>query len=222
MVLRAIILVSWLMAAAPDAAAAPPDSIPEAWKQTWRAFEVDPAIAESIVWPEMQRYSYLYDVLETSVNSFTCSSEWVGKDFSIGIFQMKPSFVEQLEQAWHSLGFADFYNLRFDAGGSAASRRARIDRLSVREWQVIYLGMFLHMLYYSYGLEALPVEEQVRVAANAYNRGCAWPDAGSGSIDALRVGIDAELFHYDNYPFVGPRRYCYSALALEHYKAITE
>ena len=217
-------------------ASAAPDSGPvtESWREIWRGFGVDPAVAEAIVWPEMQHYSYTRDFAETLANRLSYVAEGGGTNYSIGIFQMKPSFVEKLEMAWHSSGFAELYNLPFDTSGSAAARRARMDRMTVNEWQVIYLGMFLRLLYYSYGsvdeggthvqdgIEALPAEEQVRIAANAYNRGCRWTGAGAGNLDSLRVNIDARLFPRVIIPSPEKPRYCYSALALEHYKALVE
>lgn len=217
-----LILASWFFAAAPVEAAPAYASIPEEWRQTWRVFGVDPAIAESVVWPEMQHYSYMRDMLETGANSITCASKGGGMDFSIGIFQMKPSFVEKLETAWHVSGLADYYNLSFNTSDSVEARRSRIDRMAVDAWQVIYLGMFLRLLDYSYGLHSLPLEEQVRLSANAYNHGCAWPAEGCGDVESLRVNMDARQFPRVIIHSRNVQQYSYSVLAWEHYQSIAD
>jgi len=194
---------------------------------------VDPYLAEAVVHPEMERYSRLRDVLETAANYGSyISSGTAGFDFSIGPLQMKPSFAEALEKAWMSSGLARQYGLWFDTADNAAARRVRISRLQKVEWQVIYLGAFLRLLYYTYGsydkrgewtqdgLETLPVEEQLRLAATAFNRGCIWAAPGYGELDDLRAHAHEKHFHYALIPRKNTRRYCYANLALAWYKKI--
>lgn len=202
------------------------------WHATWRLFDVDPAIAESVVWPEMQLYCGMRDKLEASADYDSYVSGIGNFDFSIGIFQMKPSFVEKLENAWMDSGFADFYDLRFDVSDGASARGARLSRMGSGSWQVIYLAMFMRLLYRSYGsfddtgarlqegIESLPVEDQVRLSATAYNRGCAWTDAGCGSIEALRAHSDVVSFPRVIIRTSATRQYCYATLAWEHYQTI--
>ena len=193
---------------------------------------MDPAIAEAVVWPEMERYQRLQDYMETAANYGTYITTGGGPDFSIGVFQMKPSFIEALEKAWMRSGLARKYELWFDTADNATARRIRISRLMKEEWQVIYLGVFLRLLYHSYGsydkqgewvqagLETLPAEEQVRLAATAYNRGCVWPAAGYGDLDRLREHAAEKHFHYALIPSAATERYCYADLALAHYREI--
>ena len=202
------------------------------WYDTWREFDIDPAIAEAVVWPEMERYQRLQDYMETAANYGTYITTGGGPDFSIGVFQMKPSFIEALEKAWMRSGLARKYELWFDTADNATARRIRISRLMKEEWQVIYLGVFLRLLYHSYGsydkqgewvqagLETLPPEEQVRLAATAYNRGCVWPAAGYGDLDRLREHAAEKHFHYALIPSAATERYCYADLALAHYREI--
>ena len=166
--------------------------IPGSAYDTWRSFDVDPLVAESVVWPEVERYSRLQDALETAANYGTYITTGGGPDFSIGLFQMKPSFVEEMEKAWMRSGLAREYELWFDTADNATARRIRISRLQKEEWQVIYVGVFLRLLYASYGsynkkgertqegIETLPLKEQVCLAATAYNRGVVWAAPGYG------------------------------------------
>ena len=204
------------------------------WYDVWRSFHVDPLIAESVVWPEMERYSRLKDLMETTANYGAYVTTGKGPDYSIGQFQMKPSFVEELEKAWMRSGLARQYDLWFDTDNTATARRIRITRLQKEEWQVIYVGVFLRLLYASYGsfnkkgehtqdgLETLPVQEQVRLAATAYNRGVVWAAPGYGDLSALEEHAREKHFHYALIPSRFTRRYCYATLALKHYKKIAE
>ena len=202
------------------------------WHQVWQSFGLDPLLAESVVWPEMERYSRLQDLMETTANYGSYVSTGGGPDFSIGPFQMKPSFVEAMEKAWMRSGLARRYELWFDTADNATARRIRITRLQKEEWQVIYVGVFLRLLYASYGsynkkgertqdgLETLSMEEQVRLAATAYNRGVVWAAPGYGDLSALREHAREKHFHYALIPSRRTRRYCYARLAWKHYKKI--
>lgn len=202
------------------------------WYDIWKGFDVDPMMAEAVVWPEMERYSRLQDFMETTANYGTYVTTGGGPDFSIGIFQMKPSFVEDLEKAWMRSGLARRYNLWFDTADNATARRVRISRLQKEEWQVIYVGVFLRLLYSSYGsynkkgertqdgIETLPVAEQVRLAATAYNRGCVWAAPGYGDPGIIRARSKEKHFHYALIPSSRTKRYCYATLALRHYRKL--
>ena len=112
---------------------AAPSSGGAAWYDVWRSFDVDPQIAEAVVWPEMERYSRLQDLMETTANYGTYITTGGGPDFSIGLFQMKPSFVEEMEKAWMRSGLAREYELWFDTADNATARRIRISRLQKEE-----------------------------------------------------------------------------------------
>ena len=189
-------------------------------------------MAEAVVWPEVERYSRLQDALETAANYGTYITTGGGPDFSIGLFQMKPSFVEAMEKAWMRSGLARKYELWFDTADNATARNIRISRLQKEEWQVIYVGVFLRLLYASYGsvnkkgehtqdgLETLPLQEQVRLAATAYNRGVVWAAPGYGDIGLLREHAEEKHFHYALIPSARTKRYCYATLAWKHYRKI--
>ena len=234
MTVHALILAFALATVVPTANAPGPEPIAGQWRQTWRIFGVDPALAESVIWPEMQLYSYPRDVAESAADYGTAITGGRLFDFSIGIFQMKPSFVEKLEKAWMRSGLHDEYGLSFDISDNAKVRSERIERMKVPEWQALYLGLFLRLLYHSYGshnsdgerirdgLDALPMEEQVRLAATAYNRGCTWTAAGCGSLDSLRLHSDVKSFPRVIIRTPGTQQYSYASLAWEHYQTICD
>ena len=203
------------------------------WQEIWRQFDVPCDIAESVVFPELIRYSTLKDAVETaSVSTLYLNKGAEACDFSIGVFQMKPSFVEELEKRWMRSGMARQYNLFFDTKDSRMARKVRINRMGEEQWQCVYLAIFLKMLYLDYGsvnkdgvhtqdgLDRLPRKEQVRLAATAYNRGCRWVNPGYGPLEELRDKSREKHFHTAFVPVRGTRRYVYADIALKHFKEI--
>lgn len=205
------------------------------WQEIWQQFDVPCDIAEAVVFPELIRYSTLKNAVETaSVKALYFNKGAEACDFSIGVFQMKPSFVEDLEIRWMRSGLARQYNLFFDTKDSQMARKVRINRMGEEQWQCVYLAIFLKMLYLDYGsvnkdgvhtqdgLDSLPRKEQVRLAATAYNRGCRWVNPGYGPLKELRDKSHEKHFHTAFVPVRGTRRYVYADIALKHFKEINK
>lgn len=204
------------------------------WRAVWDEYGVPCDVAEAVVFPELIRYSLFRDKMETgAVKALYVSGGTAQCDFSIGPFQMKPSFAETLEKRWMRSGLARQYNLFFDTKDSENARRVRISRLEKEEWQCVYLAVFLKMLYLDYGsfdkngehtqdgLDTLPIREQVRLAAAAYNRGCRWVNAGYGPLEELRERSREKQFHTAIIPNKSTKRYVYGDIAVRHFREIT-
>lgn len=236
--LQALILLFTILFAAPSpkdgAANDYCDAHRAEWRQIWEEYEVPCDIAEAVIFPELIRYSMFQDKMETgAVKSLYITRGAGGCNFSIGRFQMKPSFAEELEKRWMRSGLARRYDLFFDTKDSENARRVRITRLEKEEWQCIYLAIFLKMLYLDYGsydkrgertqdgIDTLPLQEQVRLAATAYNRGCRWVNPGYGPLDELQAKAHDKHFHTAVVPTSRTRRYVYADLALKHFRRIT-
>lgn len=203
------------------------------WREVCAEFGVPCDVAECVVFPELIRYSIIQDKVETgAVRALYMNKGAAGCDFSIGRFQMKPSFVETLERRWMRSGLAQEYGLYFDTAEKQNARKVRVSRLEDERWQFLYLAIFLKMLYLDYGsydkngeqvqegLETLSKREQVRLAATAYNRGCRWANPGYGSLDALRVKAKQKNFHLAIVPTRKTKYYVYGDLAVKHFKTI--
>lgn len=191
------------------------------WQAVWEQYEVPGDIAESVVFPELIRYSIFQDKMETgAVKALYITKGSGGCDFSIGRFQMKPSFVEELEKRWMRSGLARTYGLYFDTKDNETARRIRISRLEKEEWQCIYVAVFLKMLYLDYSLEPLPLKEQVQLAATAYNRGCRWVNPGYGPVDELRAHSREKHFHTVLLATKKTKRYVYGDIAYKHFREI--
>jgi hypothetical protein len=152
-------------------------------------------IALAVVFPEIIRFSAIEDKIQ--VRALKVLYVQYGPDyanFSIGRFQMKPSFIEYLERDWNRLSSAGEKSLigipAFEPGDTRGLRRDRILRLDDMRWQVSYLRIFMLVMNKRYGRVAFQGEEdKVRFYATAYNAGYA---AGE---KRLRQAIEKKRFH---------------------------
>lgn len=190
-----------------------------AWGEIWNGFGVDSILAESVVFPEMVRYSKLQDYAETAAVRVRYAALG-SKDcnYSIGRFQMKPSFVETLEKRWMESTLAMQYEAVFDTAQSREARLVRVDRMEQELWQCVYLAMFIRLLQIDYPALAIrPKEQQVRLIATAFNSGCPLPGAGKGQMAYLEKRAAARLFHTVVIAGKKTPRYVYSEIAHLYY-----
>jgi hypothetical protein len=145
-----------------------------------RAFEsagIEAGAAWAIVFPELIRWSALADLIQTSnLQSLYVQFGAGYSDFSVGRFQMKPSFAETLEGDFNRLLSLEEQKSirggRFALEDTVENRRARVRRLTDPEDQVRYLAIFFRVMDRLYAAEAwASSEEKVRFYAAAYNSG---------------------------------------------------
>lgn len=191
-----------------------------AWCSIWSDLGVDAKLAEAIIYPELIRYSYWQDEIEkTAVSGSYVTIGSKGADFSVGHFQMKLSWVEALERRWMQCPLHRSFEIYFDTSDSRFARKARLSRITDDSfWQPVYLAIFLRLLYIDYpDLQALPMTEQVRLCATAYNNGAVLPGAARGDIDRLYQWSSLSSFHTDLVATPLTQMYCYAELSAEHY-----
>lgn len=135
-----------------------------------------PDLLRAIVFPEVLRYSFFRDLIETTALEeiyVICGSQ--GADFSVGPFQMKPSFVELLEEELRrhdelAQSFQDVMNYPYTE--VARVRSERVKRLSTITWQLRYLECFYALMHQrTLGWEWHDEREELRFYAAAYNSG---------------------------------------------------
>ena len=185
----------------------------EEWKQEFDLFEVDSRMAEAIVFPELIRYSMWQDEIErAAVNGLYVSKGREGANFSIGRFQMKPSFAEEVEQAWNASPLAVEYGFSFNQADNNEARRSRVRRLSDIQGQCRYLAIFIRLLQQRHPqLSQLPAKEQVRFLATAYNR------SFSASFQQIQKMQHERHFHTDVIKTSSTHFYCYADIAVAFY-----
>lgn len=141
---------------------------------TCRKHKTNYNYVKAIIFPELIRYSSFRDFLETEALEWLYESGGSkSADFSIGHFQMKPSFVERLEEYVSSVeslskeyGFITMYD-----GGSSV-RKQRIARMKELSWQLSYLSCFADVMQHRFGKIKSPSEEMtLKFLSSGYNTG---------------------------------------------------
>lgn len=184
------------------------------WKRTFDELGVNAKIAEAIIFPELIRYSRWQDRIESAaVQTMYVTRKMT--NFSIGRFQMKPSFTEVLENEWNNSGLAQKYGLVFDTADTSAARYSRVQRLQSVQGQCRYLAMFIRLQQIRHPeLLRYSKQEQVRFLATLYNGSynTSWQDLQSLS--------HKKLFHTNMIKTRQTIYYCYADIALEFYKRV--
>ena len=132
----------------------------------------DVRLAEAIVFPELIRYSRWRNEIEKAVVTglYITGAKEKG-NYSIGYFQMRPSFAEDVEKEWNSSPLAEEFGFYFDVSDNTSARRSRIMRLSTEVGQCRYLAMFIRLQLLRHP-QLLKMSRKKRLCylATAYNR----------------------------------------------------
>ncbi len=172
-----------------------------------------PEFLFAVVAPEMTQYSHLRDRLEqAALFALYASGGSQYGNFSIGIFQMKPSFVEALEQqvrASQELS-ACFGDCLIDASTPRQERVERLKRLTDSDRQVRYLVLFSRVMAMRYPLASTGArDERLKLYATAYNSGF--------DKEFERLG---ELARQARFPHFSSTKYNYAELSAWFYEQI--
>jgi hypothetical protein len=138
-------------------------------------YGIEEKMLKAIVFPELLRYNMLQNLLETKALEMIYVNGGSNEvDFSIGNFQMKPSFAENLEMMAenNALWLEDFQSLCSygNISDEKSIRKERLKRLSSLEWQVKYLSLFFTVAA-SKLEKGLTKSQQLRLIATLYNAG---------------------------------------------------
>jgi hypothetical protein len=169
------------------------------------------AVGIAVVFPELSRYSYIRDAAETSLLELFYIMNGSG-NFSIGKFQMKPSFAAMIER--DADGECRLrYPALFETGTTDRQTRIlRIERLKTLERQAEYFAVFLRLMDKRFpGLRETP-HRMVRIFSSAYNAGY---DKSPEQLAALS-GIRS--FPYGSFGI--REQYSYCEIALDYYKGL--
>ena len=179
------------------------------------ALALDPdevSLALAVVFPEILRFSALEDFIQ--VRALKVLYVQYGKkyaNFSVGRFQMKPMFAEQIERDSNRLLTAEEQaaagSPRFPLADTVETRRDRVLRLDEFKWQVRYLGLFMRIMNRKHAQTAFTdMRERLRFYATAYNAGY------TNSEKTIRRLMPLRSYHTG--PFETETKYCYADVAL--------
>ena len=130
----------------------------------------------AIVYPELLRYNYIQDFIETSgLELIYMRYGAKTADFSIGHFQMKPSFAEHIEK-YIEKNAADFHQYKKLIIAQKASplkqRKLRLTRLKQMDWQLTYLHAFIAICDHKFHfIKFTTTKDKLRFYAACYNIG---------------------------------------------------
>ena len=99
-------------------------------------------------------------------------------DFSTGYFQMKPSFIEDLEDYVAKNKNLQQYNwILIPNKNEIEARKERIKRLANFQWQLRYLKAFWYVAELKFqNIDFKTTEDKIRFFATAYNYGFTKPE----------------------------------------------
>jgi hypothetical protein len=121
------------------------------WSDTLSGDGLDPDFTFSIILPELIRYSSIADYIEVKALEVLYVQYGRGyADFSVGLFQMKPSFAEMIEKDILKIDLVKTFpvlsKLQPDTSEAIACRTMRIVRLKDEYYQVLYLEAFIRIM----------------------------------------------------------------------------
>lgn len=186
------------------------------WQEIFESLDADVLECEAIIFPEQLRYSRLKNGMEEGATiALYVKGGTQAANFSVGYFQMKPSFVEEVEAAWMKSPLRHKYKLYFDVRDSQSSRQKRLKRLLDVQWQCVYLGMFYRLVMERIPeLEELSGRERVIIMATAYNRDF------DASLEQLQLMREDYMFHTDIFPSENTEYYSYGEISAQWYSEI--
>jgi hypothetical protein len=140
-----------------------------------------PLFLQSIIFPELMRYNELKDDIETeSLRTLYVQFGEEYANFSIGIFQMKPSFAVQVETKAKQLLRDSIYKelqLAYAETSEETIREKRVQRLEDHNWQQVYLCAFACICNELYKTKTFKNDtEKIQWYATVYNAGFEKPD----------------------------------------------
>lgn len=183
------------------------------------ALALDPGearLALAVVFPEIIRFSSFEDRIQ--VGALKVLYVQYGKEyanFSVGRFQMKPVFAEQVERDSNRLLAAEERAVLgapvFPAADTVENRRDRVLRLDDFKWQVRYLGLFMRIMDKRHARTVFAdTLERLRFYATAYNAGY------TNSEKTIRRILPAKTYHTEL--FDSETKYCYADIAVFFFK----
>ncbi len=156
--------------------------------------------AIAIIFPELVRYSALRDKMETSVlKALYCSLGDEYADFSIGVFQIKPSFAERIISEAGFKGKAPACIKRKEQG-TYLFRKAIVDQLEDPKSELNYLIAFYKICRKRF--PGMPEDEAMRIRflATAYNTGF-WKTEDEIIAMQSRKFFNTKIFRTENYSY---------------------
>lgn len=174
--------------------------------QAARRTGLSAAFIFSIVAPELSQYHLLSDYAQVyALKVLYVQGGKAYGNFSVGLFQMSPSFIETLEsKVANNHQLKELFPELIIPGNNKSSRAKRIKRLEDKNWQITYLTAFCLIVNDLYSEVAFSCEgEELQFFAAVYNIGFRSYE------DIIRIRT------IPVFPRFGILKFCYSKVANE-------
>jgi len=176
-------------------------------------------LAIAVIFPELVRYSALRDKMEITVLKalyINLGDEYA--NFSVGRFQMKPSFATMIrEQSSVFLGrkSGSLFKLGLENDDIQDFRKQIIAELEDPQTQFTYLIAFLKICEKKYRLNRKDEPARIKFLSTAYNYGI---DKTATRIDSMisRKFFNTRLFSTENYSYADVSIYWYNQYKSEY------
>lgn len=176
-------------------------------------FNLSDTLLKSIVYPEAIRYNGIKDMVETlALETIYVRLGEEYANFSIGQFQMKPSFAEEIENRIFENKILNkkYYKVfRYSVENEKEIRGNRIERLKSIDWQIKYVCAFVDVVNQYFEINNLSKLERVAFYASAYNLGIKHPP------EKIKKWTTVKAFPYGE-KYEG-KQFSYSELAVHYY-----
>jgi hypothetical protein len=144
-------------------------------EEKFNNLDVDIELLAPVIFPERVRFSMIRDLIETiAVEDVYIEYGPDYVDFSIGDFQLKPTFAAKIEKALiDSAAMREKYSilLKYKETEIKKIRKERVERLKSQEFQLIYIAAFYDIVMQKFDLLEKTTEEKVAFISTAYNYG---------------------------------------------------
>ncbi len=184
----------------------------ESWmKQACARYHVSYPVAAAIIFPELVRYSALRDKIEITLLKtlyINLGDEYA--DFSIGPFQMKPSFAQTVGEKARLLKdrISTQFSDKITYSNDREYRDSIVNSLEKPQSQLIYLIAFIKICDNMFGFGTSDDNYRLKILATAYNCGL------NKNPEQIKAMSDRKFFNTKLY---ATQNYCYSAVSLFWY-----
>ena len=170
-------------------------------------------LAIALIFPELVRYSALRDKMEiTLLKALYINLGYEYANFSIGVFQMKPSFAEIIREkapAVLNLKSGIVFKNRPELADIRNFRKSIVSDLEYPESQLSYLIAFIKICEEKYSINRKDETTKVKFLATAYNYGI---DKTAQQIDSMidKKFFNTRLYKTENYSYADVSLFWYN------------
>lgn len=169
--------------------------------------------AVAVVFPELVRYSALRDKMEiTLLKTLYRNLGEDYADFSVGVFQIKPSFAEKIRsEASSAMGrkAGTIFKRRSSYHDEKEFRASIISELENPQTEIYYIIAFFKLCGKKFDTNGMDEANRIKFLATAYNTGF-WKSADEIETMAGKKFFNTRLFKTENYSYADVSLFWYN------------